>query len=67
MSEYLKRYAQYIVNTAHDPLSNEMFDDDWEPIGPALRSDLVKAGWITQSDDGVRLTDVGREAAASAN
>ena len=63
MLEYLKRYAQYIVNTAHDPLPNEMFDNDWEPIGPKLRRELETVGWVTQKADGLRLTNTGRKVA----
>lgn len=57
MSEHLKQYVQYIRNTAQVPLKCEHFDEDWEPVGPMVRRDLVAAGWITEAHDGLRLTD----------
>lgn len=58
--EYLRQYVQYILNTAQVPLSVAAFDEDWEPSGPRLRPLLVEHGLITESDDGLRVTDVGR-------
>jgi predicted ThiF/HesA family dinucleotide-utilizing enzyme len=55
MSEHLQKYVQYIKNTAHVPLRTDWFDDDWEPVGPMVREQLVKANLITVSDDGIRL------------
>ena len=61
MLDYLKQYLQYIENTGRNPLLTKWFDDDWEPIGPVLRRDLVKADWIAEKDDGLSLTDEGRK------
>lgn len=58
MSDYLKQYVQYIRNTANVPLKTEHFDDDWEPIGPKLRRELLAIGWIAEAADGIRLTDI---------
>lgn len=58
MSEHLKQYVQYIRNTANVPLKTEHFDDDWEPVGPTLRRQLLALGWITEEADGIRLTDI---------
>lgn len=58
--ETLKKYVQYISNTSLVPLSSEIFDDDWEPIGPDMRRWLITAGWVTEDDDGLRITDKGR-------
>lgn len=62
MKEHLKRYIDYIVNTGHDPLPIEAFDEDWEPIGRSVRGQLLAAGAITIAGDGIRLTDAGSEA-----
>ena len=40
-----EKYLQYIKNTGGSP-KVEWFDDDWEPIGPKVRADMVKAGLI---------------------
>lgn len=49
-------YLQYIRNTGLVPLlPMKMFDEDWEPIGPMVRSDMVKAGLIIESEDGIRI------------
>lgn len=55
MNAYLDKYVNYIRNTGQVPLRVEHFDDDWDPIGYQVRSDMLKAGLITVSDDGIRL------------
>lgn len=50
--ESLKKYVQYIRNTANVPLKTAHFDDDWEPIGPQLRRDLQSAGYIMYDHTG---------------
>lgn len=52
---HLQKYLDYIKNTGQDPLLNEQFDDDWEPIGPMVRRDLAAAGLIEQLETGVRI------------
>jgi hypothetical protein len=42
----LAKYVDYINNTGQQPLSIEAFDEDWEPIGPMVRSELEREGYI---------------------
>jgi hypothetical protein len=44
--EHLQKYVDYINNAGQTPLSEAAFDDDWEPIGPKVRSDLRLGGFI---------------------
>lgn len=53
--ERLKQYVQYIRNTAQVPLRKDWFDDDWEPIGPMVRRDMMDAGLIFEYQDGILL------------
>ena len=55
-------YVRYIINTGQVPLPVEAFDDDWEPAGYMIRPVLLALGWITEREDGIRLTDAGRGA-----
>jgi hypothetical protein len=55
MSSYLDQYVAYIRNTGTVPLPVSAFDEDWDPIGPRLRSEMVATGLITVSTDGIRL------------
>lgn len=61
MSMNLTIYADYIRNTGRVPLSCDDFDDDWAPIGHLIRADLLSAGLVTESDDGLTLTAMGRK------
>lgn len=54
--DYLKKYLQYVRNTGNRPLAIIHFDDDWEPIGPTVRSDLMRYGLIEQHAGGLMLT-----------
>jgi hypothetical protein len=64
MSDYLKEYVQYIINTgmANAGLLQSQFDEDWEPIGPQLRRDLLKQRWTAESRGKVFVTLAGYEA-----
>jgi hypothetical protein len=53
--EHLVKYVRYIRNTSLVPLPVEVFDEDWEPIGPHVRADLVRAGLVTEVAGGLRL------------
>lgn len=55
MPSHLDKYVQYIRNTGRIGLRVSMFDDDWEPIGPQVRRDLVEAKMITQSGGKIYL------------
>lgn len=51
----LTKYIDYIRNTGRDPLPVEMFDEDWEPVGPMVRENLVRAGMIEETPHGIRI------------
>ncbi len=53
--QHLQKYVDYIKNTGQVPLKVAHFDDDWEPIGPTVRRDLLGANLITVDNDGIRL------------
>lgn len=59
MSAHLKQYAQYVRNTGQRPLACAAFDDDWEPIGPMVRREMLAAGLIEEWDGGLMLTEKG--------
>ncbi len=67
MHDIQKRALEYIRNAGGSP-EIAWFDDDNEPIGPQLRSDLRKPGMIIEYEDGltgarcIGLTDAGVEA-----
>lgn len=50
---HLKKYVDYIRNTRRVPLPTAMFDADWDPIGPKLRREMVAAGLIVETPDGI--------------
>ena len=54
---YLTQFVQYIRNTTHVPLRQALFDDDWDPIGPLVRGELIELGWTTENLDGITLTE----------
>lgn len=59
--DYLKQYCQYIINTGQRPLAIAAFDDDWEPIGPIVRADLMNANFIEEHAGAIILTNEGEE------
>ncbi len=48
------RYIQYIKNTGGSPKIEE-FDDDWDPIGPMLRQDMLAVLLIEERDGKIFL------------
>lgn len=54
---HLQQYIDHIRNTGRVPLPIEQFDEDWEPIGPMVRRDLVKADLVEERDGGLILKD----------
>jgi hypothetical protein len=58
------KYLQYIVNTGGNA-TIATFDEDWEPIGPMLRRDLMPKHFIEGPDGKLALTDEGRAAIAA--
>jgi hypothetical protein len=61
VQEHHKEYLQYVINTGgYATVAN--FDEDWEPIGPMLRADLMPE-FIEENGDGkLILTEAGKEA-----
>ena len=55
--KHLKKYTDYIRNTGQVPLPCTDFDDDWDPVGPVARYSLVSEGLITETNEGLTLTD----------
>lgn len=58
------RYIEYIRNTGRVPLPVHMFDEDWNPIGPVVREDMVKRGLILITDRGIMIVQDARDRAA---
>jgi hypothetical protein len=54
MNDYLMQYVRYIQNTGMARLPIQHFDDDWEPIGPSVRAQLLQAG-ITMEESGTMV------------
>lgn len=51
---HLQDYVAYIRNTGQAMLKTDDFDDDWSPVGPAIRASLLHAG-VTLEDGGVMI------------
>ena len=49
------KYIDYIRNTGRVPLATAQFDDDWSPIGPAVRAKLARDGVIEETGGALRL------------
>jgi hypothetical protein len=54
MTSYLQKYVDCIKN-AGESYTISQFDDDWEPIGPTVRKDLVKAGLVEEIDGKLKI------------
>ena len=63
MKPYDKQVLQYIVNTGGN-VNIAGFDDDWEPIGPKLRSDLMPR-YIIEVNGKLQLTEEGKQCLSS--
>ena len=59
----LWKYLNYIVNTGSN-VDVAGFDDDWEPIGPLVRAELMPRYIVAGADGKLVLTDEGRAAVA---
>lgn len=66
MYDLQRRALEYIRNAGGSP-EVSWFDDDHDPIGPQLRSDLRRMGMVKEREDGftekrhIELTEVGRD------
>ena len=61
IKEHHKQYLQYVINTGGYVTADD-FDEDWEPIGPMLRADLVPEFIEEDSDGKLILTEAGKSA-----
>lgn len=60
------KYLDYIKNTAgHATMAD--FDDDWDPIGPMVRREIIPALATINGDGFLVLTDQGRAVLAQAD
>ncbi len=59
IAKHLIQYLQYVQNTGGNA-TVAGFDDDWEPIGPTLRKDLMPTYIFEKSDGKLALTEAGR-------
>lgn len=57
--KHLIQYCRYIVNTGGNA-TIVGFDDDWEPVGPMVRRDLIPKYAVENADGKLELTDAGR-------
>jgi len=48
------KYIEYIGNTGGS-VTEEQFDDDWEPIGPMVRADLIRLHMINVIDGNITV------------
>lgn len=53
---HLEKYIHYVWNTG-GKVKVEDFDEDWEPIGPMLRVDLLKAKLINVNDGFITVAE----------
>lgn len=49
---HLQKYVDYINNTSLKPLPVEYFDDDNDPVGPMIRTEMQKGGFIYSDPSG---------------
>ena len=54
MKDKYKQYLQYIKNTGTNP-DISWFDEDFEPIGPTIREEMVSANLIEEVDGKIML------------
>lgn len=48
-------YIKYLRNAGDGSVSISAFDEDWEPIGPRVRADLVREGRCYEADDKIHI------------
>lgn len=48
-------YIQYLRNAGDGSVSTAAFDEDWEPIGPRVRADLVREGRCYEADGKIHI------------
>ena len=55
VQDRLRIYVDYINNTGQVPLPVSAFDEDWDPIGPTIRQDMVRGGLVRIENGGITL------------
>lgn len=58
MKKHLLQYLHYIQNTGGNA-TIAGFDDDWEPIGPKVRAEIMPT-YAQQADGKLVLTEAGK-------
>lgn len=61
---HLVKYLEYVQNTGGNATVAD-FDEDWEPIGPTLRGELMPQFMFVGSGGKLALTEHGRAALLS--
>jgi len=56
----LLKYLQYVENAKVATIEN--FDEDWEPVGPMVRGELMPALIAVSETGALHLTEAGRAA-----
>lgn len=54
-------YIQYLRNAGDGSVSTAAFDEDWEPIGPLVRADLVREGRCLEADGKIHVKTIPAE------
>ena len=58
MRDDLRQYLQYVIHTGGNA-TVAGFDEDWEPIGPMVRRELVPT-YLIEEDGKLKLTNAGK-------
>lgn len=58
LAGHMIQYLQYVHNTGGN-VTVAGFDEDWEPIGPKLRADLMPTYIVEKSNGKLDLTELG--------
>lgn len=48
---HLQKYVDAINNTGLVPLDSEIFDEDFEPVGPQVRAEMYREGLIDYGEN----------------
>jgi len=59
IKSHLIQYLQYVKNTGGNATVTG-FDDDWEPIGPMVREELMPTYMVENPEGKLILTDIGK-------
>ncbi len=65
MHDHLIKYLGYIKNTGAPIMRTEFFDEDWAPVGTAVRAQLEEAGLVDQEPGAIALSIKGEDLLSS--